>query len=50
MLTVHTFAGQMHTTVIDPPPPPSVTTDGQMDTPVTGQIGLGLLQSVMSLL
>ncbi len=52
MLTVHTFAGQMHTLSIDPPPP---SADGQMETgsseavdPAT-QVALSLLQSVMSL-
>jgi hypothetical protein len=60
MLTVQTFAGHMHTTVIDPPPPTedgqmTTTAAGQMDTtsneadePVT-QIALNILQSVLSI-
>lgn len=67
MLTAHTFAGQMPTTVTDPQPPSSsaasMTTDGQINTLVAGQIhttssevvdpvteiAISLLQSVLPL-
>jgi hypothetical protein len=43
-VAAHTFAGQIHTLSIDPPPPS--TTDGQMETPVAGQMGTGNSEAV----
>jgi hypothetical protein len=54
VVTAHTFAGQIHTTITDPPPPP-IETESQMETgsseavdPVT-EMAISLLQSVMPL-
>jgi hypothetical protein len=67
VLAITTFAGEIHTTVAPPTPPSSqaATTQGEMQTTVTGQeeansseataadsateIALNLLQSVLSL-
>lgn len=55
VVTVHTFAGQIHTLIVDPPPPPPVETEGQMTTgsseaidPIT-ETTISLLQSVLPL-
>lgn len=55
VVAAHTFAGQMHTLIVDPPPPPPAAAEGQITTgnseavdPVV-QLALNVLQSVMSL-
>jgi hypothetical protein len=64
-LTLPAFAGEISTTVASPQPAPAVTTDGDIETGVAGQIEIGsseataadsvteialnLLQSVLSL-